>query len=105
LRFSLFAIMVLAREVEAKNFVLNIGHLWDTRELVVQPPISHMKEVPLVKRFIMVLAVAALMAVTAMAAPAFALGPPPDALTQACDSSGDRAFQGPNFPDTVCIVF
>jgi hypothetical protein len=98
--------MVLAREVEAKNFVLNIGHL-ERRELVVQPPISHMKEVPLVKRFIMVLAVMAVMAamVAAMAAPAFALGPPPDALTQACDSSGDRAFQGPNFPDTVCIVF
>jgi hypothetical protein len=39
--------MVLAEEVEAKNFVLNIGHLWDGRELMVQPTISRMKEVAL----------------------------------------------------------
>ncbi len=30
-------------EVEAKNFVLNIGHLWEVREPVVQPTISGMK--------------------------------------------------------------
>jgi len=29
--------MLPAEEVEAKNFVLDIGHLWDGRELVVQP--------------------------------------------------------------------
>ena len=28
---------VSAEEVEAKNFVLYLGHLWDGRELVVQP--------------------------------------------------------------------
>ena len=41
----------------------------------MQPTLSCMKEVPFVKRFIMVLAVAALMAVmmVAMAAPAFAI--------------------------------
>ena len=39
--------MVLAEEGEAKNFVLNIGHLWDGRKLVVQPTLSRMKEVAL----------------------------------------------------------
>ena len=34
---SLLTVMLLAEEVEAKNFVLNIGHLWDVRELVMQP--------------------------------------------------------------------
>ena len=33
---SVFPVMILAREVEAKNFVLNIGHL-GRREPVVQP--------------------------------------------------------------------
>ena len=35
---------VSAEEVEAMNFVLNIGHLWDVCEPVVQPTISRMKE-------------------------------------------------------------
>jgi hypothetical protein len=39
--------MFTAGEAEAKNFVLNIGHLWDVCELVVQPTISRMKEVAL----------------------------------------------------------
>ena len=54
-------------EIEAKNCVLNIGHLWDGRELVVQPTLSRMKEVSLVKRFITVLAVAALLAAVLVA--------------------------------------
>ena len=36
---------LLLGEVEAKNFVLNIGHLWDVCEPVVQPTISRMEEV------------------------------------------------------------
>jgi hypothetical protein len=68
--------MALAEEVEAKNFILNIGHLWDGRELVVQPTISRMKEVSLVKRIFTVLMVAAVMAamVVVMVVPAFASG-------------------------------
>ena len=38
---------LLLAEVEAKNFVLNIGHLWEVRELVVQPTLSRIKEVAL----------------------------------------------------------
>jgi hypothetical protein len=39
--------MLLAAEVEALNFVLNIGHLWDVCEPVVQPATSSKKEVAL----------------------------------------------------------
>jgi hypothetical protein len=52
--------MVLAREVEAKNFVLNIGHL-GRRELVVQPATSEERGLG-VKRIFSVLAIVALMA-------------------------------------------
>jgi hypothetical protein len=104
--------MFIAGEVEAKNFVLNIGHLWDGRELVVQPTISSKKEVASMRRIVLVLTVALVMAamVVATAAPAFAvklplghpnpcgiqghpttypfntdLDPQPEAIQHACD--------------------
>ena len=63
--------LLLGEEVEAKNFVLNIGHLWDVCEPLVQPAISRMKEVALMRRILLVFALGAMM-VMMVAAPAFA---------------------------------
>jgi hypothetical protein len=64
--------MVVTREVEAKNFVLNIGHL-GRREPVVQPASSEERGLR-VKRIFSLLAVTALMVamLVATAMPAFA---------------------------------
>jgi hypothetical protein len=64
--------MVLAREVEAKNFVLYIGHL-GRRELVVQPPTPKKGRLRM-RRILLVLSLTAVM-VTGMAAPAMAAVP------------------------------
>lgn len=63
-------------KVEAKNFVLNIGHL-GLRELVVQPPTPKKRRLRIVRRILLVLAVAAVMAamMVASAMPAFAAKP------------------------------
>jgi hypothetical protein len=86
-------------EVEAKDFVLNIGHL-GRREPVVQPTISRMKEVEL-KRMISLLAAMALMAamVAANAMPAFAKSPNSATGSKGTGNAGDS--QGEAGPGQV----
>ncbi len=81
--------MVVTREVEAKNFVLNIGHL-GRREPVVQPASSEERGLR-VKRIFSLLAVTALMVamLVATAMPAFAQIPPPPN----CERGQQRAAQ------------
>jgi hypothetical protein len=61
--------MFLAREVEARNFVLNIGHL-GRREPVVQPTTSSQGRLRM-KRVILLFVVSAIL-VLALAVPAMA---------------------------------
>jgi hypothetical protein len=66
--------MFLAREVEARNFVLNIGHL-GRREPVVQPNTSSQGRLRM-KRMILLFVVSAIL-VLALAVPAMAKTFPP----------------------------
>jgi hypothetical protein len=91
----LLAVIVLAREVEAKNFVLNMRHL-GRREPVVQPATSQRRRWR-VKRILLVMSVAALMAamVVATAMPALAASggvPTGNAPIAGCPSGGGSNF-------------
>ena len=74
-------------EVAAENSALNLGHL-GRRELVVQPATSQVREVALMRRILLVLAVAAVMALMVVASASLALA----------DPGGQRGHQG-TLPD------